>query len=117
MHNRTLAQLAEALRAKEISSVELTPHFLARIRQHARTLNSFITVTVEQALAAARAADQRLAKGEGGALLGVPFAQKDIFCTQGVKTSCGSRMLDNFIAPYDATEESKLKREGKVLLG
>src|SRR3569832_1954508 len=117
MHNRTLAQLAEAQRAKEISRVELTRHFLARIRQHDRTLNSFITVTEEQALADARAADQRLAAGEGGALLGVPFAQKDIFCTQGVKTTCGSRMLDNFIAPYDATVVSKLKRAGTVLLG
>src|SRR3569623_870957 len=89
MHNRTLAKLAEALRAKEIYSVELTHHFLARIRQHDRTLNSFITVTEEQALADARAADQRLAKGEGGALLGVPFAQQDIFCTQGVKPTYG----------------------------
>src|SRR3569623_1306809 len=117
MHNRTLAKLAEALRAKEISSVELTRHILARISQHDRTLNSCITVTEEQALADARAADQRLAKGEGGALRGVPFAQKDIFCTQGVKTTCGSRMLDNFIAPYDATVVSKLKRAGSVLLG
>src|SRR3569623_2510 len=109
MHNRTLAQLAEALRAKEISSVELPRHFLARIRQHDRTLNSFITVTEEQALADARAADQRLAAGEGGALLGVPFAQKDIFCTQGVKTTCGSRMLDNFIASYGAIKLSSMR--------
>src|SRR3569623_1985708 len=117
MHNRTLAQLAEAQRAKEISSVALTPHFLARIRQHDRTLNSFLTVTEEQALAEARAADQRLAKGEGGALLGVPFAQKDIFCTQGVKTTCGSRMLDNFIAPYDAHVVERFNAAGAVNIG
>src|SRR3569832_528668 len=117
MHNRTLAQLAEALRAKEISSVELTHHFLARIRQHDRTLNSFNTVTEEQTHAKTHTTKQQHTKGEGVALLGVPFAQKDIFCTQGVKTTCGSRMLDNFIAPYDATVVSKLKRAGTVLLG
>ena len=117
MHNRTLAQLAAALRAKEFSSVELTRHYLDRIKKYDGELNSFITVTEEQALADARAADQRLAQGEGGALLGVPFAQKDIFCTQGVKTSCGSRMLDNFVAPYDATVVSRLKAAGTVLLG
>jgi len=117
MHNLTLAQLAAALRAKQFSSLELTRHFLARIKQHDGALNSFITVTEEQALAAARGADQRLAKGDDAPLLGVPFAQKDIFCTAGVRTSCGSKMLDNFVAPYDATVVSKLTEAGTVMLG
>ncbi len=117
MHNRTLAELAQALRAKHCSSEELTRHFLQRIQQHDGQLNSFITVTEEAALTAARAADQRLARGEAGPLSGIPFAQKDIFCTQGVKTSCGSKMLDNFIAPYDATVVSKLNEAGVVMLG
>ncbi len=117
MHNRTIAELARALRAKEFSSVDLTGHFLNRIKRLDGRLNSFVTVTEESALAAARAADQRLAKGEAGPLLGVPFAQKDIFCTQGVKTSCGSKMLDNFIAPYDAAVVSQLNAAGTVMLG
>src|SRR3569833_3442747 len=102
MHNLALAQLAAALRAKQFSSLELTRHFLARIKQHDGALNSFITVTEEQALAAARGADQRLAKRDDAPLLGVPFAQKDIFSTAGVRTSCGSNMLDNFGAPGGA---------------
>ncbi len=117
MHNRTIAELAQALRSKEVSSVELTGHFLNRIKQLDGRLNSFVTVTEESALAAARAADERLAGGETGPLLGVPFAQKDIFCTQGVKTSCGSKMLDNFIAPYDAAVVSQLNAAGTVMLG
>ena len=117
MHNRTLAELARALRNKECSSVELTRHFLGRIGQLDGRLNSFITVCEEQALAAAAAADQRLQQGEAGALTGIPFAHKDIFCTQGIKTSCGSKMLDSFIAPYDATVVSRLKTAGAVMLG
>src|SRR3569623_784514 len=113
MHNLTLAQLAAALRAKQFSSLELTRHFLARIQQPDGALNSFITVTEEPALAA----DQRLAKGDNAPRLGVPFAQKDIFCTAGVRTSCGSKMLDNFVAPYDATVVSKLTEAGTVMLG
>src|SRR3569623_1422541 len=117
MHNLTLAQLAAALRAKQFSSLELPRHFLARIKQHDGALNSFITVTEAQALAAARGAAQRLATGDNAPLLGVPFAQKDIFCTAGVRTSCGSKMLDNFVAPYDATVVSKLTEAGTVMLG
>src|SRR3569623_3739352 len=117
MHNLTLAQLAAAQRAKQFSSLELTPHIKARIKQHDGALYSFITVTEEQALAAARGADQRLAKGDDAPLLGGPFAQKDIFCTAGVRTSCGSNMLDNFVAPYDATVVSKLTEAGTVMLG
>ncbi len=97
--------------------MELTQAFLDRIQTHDERLNSFITVTAEPDLAAARAADARRAAGEDGHLLGLPFAHKDIFCTEGVKTSCGSKMLDNFIAPYDATVTAKLKAAGAVMLG
>jgi aspartyl-tRNA(Asn)/glutamyl-tRNA(Gln) amidotransferase subunit A len=85
--------------------------------QHDKTYNSFITVTAEQALAEADAADARRAAGNAVFLTGVPFAHKDIFCTQGVRTSCGSKMLDNFIAPYDATVVAKYREQGMVMLG
>jgi aspartyl-tRNA(Asn)/glutamyl-tRNA(Gln) amidotransferase subunit A len=117
LHLAPIAHLAAALRQKKLSSVELTRHFLARIEQHDSKLNSFVTVCAESALKEAAAADARLAKGEGGPLLGIPLAQKDIFCTEGVKTSCGSRMLDRFVAPYDATIVAKLKAAGTVMLG
>src|ERR1700756_5405088 len=102
LHRRTLAQLAAGLRAKEFSSVELTRLFLDRIEASQPTLNAFITVTREQSLAAAQAADRDIAASRGGALTGVPIAHKDIFCTAGVKTTCGSRVLDNFLLAYDA---------------
>jgi len=117
IHNRTIAELAQSLSKKEFSSIELTRHFLARIARLDGQLNSFITVCEEQALAAAADADRRLQSGDAGPLTGIPFAQKDIFCTQGIKTSCGSKMLDNFIAPYDATCVAKLKDAGTVMLG
>ncbi len=117
MHDKSLAELADGLKHKAFSSQELTQHFLARIRQHDGALNSFITVTEELALAQARAADARLAQGQGGALTGIPLAQKDIFCTQGVRTTCGSKMLENFIAPYDATVIEKYHAAGAVMLG
>jgi aspartyl-tRNA(Asn)/glutamyl-tRNA(Gln) amidotransferase subunit A len=116
-HHSTLTQLAAGLRARKFSSVELTEAFLARIERHQQGLNAFISVTGEQALAAARAADRTLASGAGGALTGVPIAHKDLFCTAGVRTTCGSRMLDNFVAPYDATVVAKLKGAGAVMLG
>ncbi len=117
MHRRTLAQLAADLHARRCSSTELTRHFLARIERFGGELNAFVTVTAEQALAAAAAADRRLADGTAGPLTGVPVVHKDIFCTQGVKTSCGSRMLDDFVAPYDATVVERLAAAGAVLLG
>ena len=117
MHNRTLAELAGSLRNKRCSSTELTRLFLDRIRRLDPIVNSFITVCEEQALAAAAAADRRLGRGEAGPLIGVPIAHKDIFCTDGIRTSCGSRMLDNFIAPYDATVVERLKAAGVVMLG
>ncbi|MBI5042181.1 MAG: Asp-tRNA(Asn)/Glu-tRNA(Gln) amidotransferase subunit GatA, partial [Gammaproteobacteria bacterium] len=117
MHNKTLAELADGLEAKTFSSEELTRGFLGRIEQHDAKLNSFVTVTADAALAQARAADARLAAGESGPLLGIPYAHKDIFCTDGVRTSCRSKMLDNFIAPYDAAVTSRLAAAGAVMLG
>jgi aspartyl-tRNA(Asn)/glutamyl-tRNA(Gln) amidotransferase subunit A len=117
MHTRTLAQLAGDLRARRLSATELTRHLLARIERFDGELNAFISVTAEQALAQAAAADRRLAKGEATLLTGLPLGHKDIFCTAGVKTSCGSRMLDNFVAPYDATVVERLAAAGAVMLG
>ncbi len=116
MQNKTITQLAQGLRAKEFSSVELTQHFLNRIEKHA-DLNAYITVTAEQALQAAKLADARIASGNAELLTGIPMAHKDIFCTQDVKTTCGSKMLDNFIAPYNATVVEKLNAAGAVNLG
>ncbi|MFO1371220.1 MAG: Asp-tRNA(Asn)/Glu-tRNA(Gln) amidotransferase subunit GatA [Candidatus Competibacteraceae bacterium] len=117
MHEKTIAQLSAGLAAGEFSSEELVRAFLERIARFNPQLNAFITVTAESALAQARAADQRRQRGEAGPLTGVPIAQKDIFCTNGVRTSCGSRMLDRFIAPYDATVVEKLNAAGAVMLG
>ena len=115
---KTIAAHAQSLRSGAYSSVELTQHFLQRIH-NASELNAFISVTEEVALAQARNADQRIAKDnpEDNALLGIPLAHKDLFCTEGVLTSCGSKMLANFISPYDATAVQKLKQHGMVMLG
>jgi len=115
--NQGIAETARALRSGAHSSVELTQAYLERIAAHNPALNAFITVTAEQALAQAAAADAALAKGEAGPLTGVPLAHKDLFCTNGVRTSCASRMLDNFIAPYDATVVQRLQDAGMVMLG
>jgi aspartyl-tRNA(Asn)/glutamyl-tRNA(Gln) amidotransferase subunit A len=117
MHEKTLTELKAGLQAGDFSSRELTEHFLDRIKRHDGELNSFITVTEEQALRQADAADQAIAAGDHRLLTGLPIAHKDIFCTEGVRTSCGSRMLDNFIAPYTATAVEKMAAEGAVMLG
>jgi len=117
MHKKTVSQLSKALQAKEISSRELTQSLLDRIARLDDSLNCFITTTPELALAQADAADARIARGEATALTGIPIAHKDIFCTQGVRTSCGSRMLHNFVSPYDATVVRKLGAAGTVTLG
>tara|TARA_R110001606_G_scaffold360158_11_gene513001 strand:+ start:9957 stop:11411 length:1455 start_codon:yes stop_codon:yes gene_type:complete len=117
MHTKTLTELKAGLQAKDFSARELTEHFLARIERHDGTLNSFVTVTADQALAQADAADQAIAAGDHRLLTGLPIAHKDIFCTEGVRTSCGSRMLDNFIAPYTATVVEKMADQGAIMLG
>ena len=116
MHNKTIAELAKDLREGKYSSVELTQAYLQRINKH-KQLNCFITIADEQALKAAKVADTLLASGEANPLTGIPIAQKDIFCTRGVKTSCGSKMLDNFIAPYNATVIESFNAAGAVMLG
>jgi len=113
----TVAALAKGLAAGEFSSVELTRSYLDRIEAAQPGLNAFITVTAEAALAEAAAADAARAAGKAGALTGVPLAHKDIFCTEGVLTTCGSKMLSNFVSPYDATVVSGLRRSGTVMLG
>jgi aspartyl-tRNA(Asn)/glutamyl-tRNA(Gln) amidotransferase subunit A len=117
LHHQTLAELATGLKARRFSSVELTKHCLARVERLNPDLNAFITVTSQLALSAAEGADRRLASGEGRTLTGLPIAHKDIFCTDGVLTTCGSRMLSNFVAPYDATVVERLSRAGVVMLG
>ena len=115
IHTKTIAQLSQGLSSGEFSSVELTQHYLDRI--NASEFNAFITVTDELAMKQAQAADDKIAKGTGGILTGIPYAHKDIFCTNGVKTSAGSKMLDNFISPYDATVSHKLNQADLVMLG
>ncbi len=117
MHRLTLAQIARGLAAKDFSSVELSEALLARIEALDPQLNSFISVTAEQARAQAAAADARRAAGENGALLGAPIAHKDLFCTKDVLTTCASKILHNFKAPYDATVVEKLAAAGAVSLG
>ena len=117
MHLETVAGLATALRARKVSSTELVRAFLARIQRAQPALNAFISIEAEAALAAAAAADRRLASGEGGPLTGVPIAHKDIFCAAGSRTTCGSRMLAEFVAPYDATVVGRLRAAGTVTLG
>ena len=117
MHTKTVAQLAQGLQQGEFSSVELTTAYLERIEKLDGQVNAYVTVTAEQALVAARAADARIKAGTAGPLTGIPIAHKDIFCTDGVRTSCGSKMLDNFVAPYDATVVSRFKEAGVVMLG
>ncbi|WP_299773348.1 Asp-tRNA(Asn)/Glu-tRNA(Gln) amidotransferase subunit GatA [uncultured Pseudoteredinibacter sp.] len=117
MHQLTIRELAKGLRDKSFSSVELTQHYLDRIQTLDSAYNSYITVTADQALAQAKAADERIAQGDDSVLCGVPMAHKDIFCTDGIKTSCGSKMLDNFVPPYNATVVENFNRLGAVSLG
>jgi aspartyl-tRNA(Asn)/glutamyl-tRNA(Gln) amidotransferase subunit A len=117
MHDKSVSELQRGLRAREFSSVELVQSCLARIETLDGRLNSLITVTGERALEQARAADARLATGDAGPLTGIPLLHKDIFCTRGVRTSCGSRMLDNWVAPYDATVVQRLDAAGMCVLG
>ena len=117
MHNKTIAEISRDLAAKEYSSAEITTDLLKRIKDVDANINSFITVTEEQALAQAKAADERRAAGNADAWTGVPMAHKDIFCTNGVLTTCGSKMLSTFVAPYDATVVDNFNKVGAVSLG
>ncbi|MBY5269107.1 Asp-tRNA(Asn)/Glu-tRNA(Gln) amidotransferase subunit GatA [Spiribacter salinus] len=116
MHDRTIAELGALLEQGALSSVELTGAVLEAIEQTA-SLNAFISVTPEAALAEAHAADSARARGDAGPLTGIPIAHKDIFCTEGVRTSCGSQMLDNFVPPYDAHVVERLREAGAVMVG
>jgi len=115
--NATLSELSGALAAKKISSVELTRACLERIGRFGRVLNSFITVDESRALAAARRSDDARGRGEAGPLSGIPIAHKDILCTRELRTTCGSRMLANYVSPYDAHVVEQLARAGTVLVG
>ena len=117
MHTKSLTELAADLKSGAYSSVELTQYFLDRINRYDTALNSFITIMDDQALTMAKAADEQIAAGSSSALTGIPLAHKDIFCTDGVRTSAGSKMLDNFIAPYNATVVEKLNKVGMPILG
>ena len=117
MYKSTLAQLSIALESKKISSEELTRLYIERCNKHNNSLNCFITITEEEALKKARRADKKRASGDYNLLTGIPIAQKDIFCTNGTKTTCGSKMLDNFVAPYDATLIKKMNDAGLIMLG
>ncbi len=117
MHTHSLSELSTSLHNGEFSSVELTQHYLDRINNHNQQLNAYITVCEASALEQARAADQRFQQNTAGKLTGIPLAHKDIFCTQGIRTSCASKMLDNFISPYNATVVEKINTAGMVTLG
>ena len=117
MYKSTLAQLSIALESKKISSEELTRLYIERCNKHNNSLNCFITITEEEALKKARQADKKRASGDYNLLTGIPIAQKDIFCTNGTRTTCGSKMLDNLVAPYDATLIKKMNDAGLIMLG
>ncbi|MGB6085388.1 amidase, partial [Parvibaculum sp.] len=112
----TLAAARDALKKKEVTSVELTGAYLKEM-EAATALNAYVTVTADKALDMAKAADERLAKGQGGALEGVPLGIKDLFNTKDVRTTAASRMLENFVPPYESTVTANLWREGAVMLG
>jgi aspartyl-tRNA(Asn)/glutamyl-tRNA(Gln) amidotransferase subunit A len=117
MQNKSVAELSRELESGKISSVELTREFLDRIKTEDGQYNSFITVTEDLAMADAKAADEQRAAGNASVWTGVPFAHKDIFCTNGVTTTAGSKMLANFVPPYDATIVANFRAAGAVCLG
>lgn len=117
MIEKTVSELARALSTGSVSSVELTQAFIDRITSIDTQQNSYITVDEETALRQARQADDARSRGTDTLLLGIPIAHKDLFCTQGTKTTCGSKMLKDFVSPYDATVVARLKDSGAVTLG
>ena len=117
MHNKTITELSQDLAKKKFSSLELTEHFIKRIKKFDSKLNSFITLTEEYAVNQAKKIDAEIAKNNFRPLSGIPLAQKDIFCMKNIKTTCGSKMLENFISPYDSTVAKKLNDAGVIVLG
>ena len=116
LHARTLTELATGLADREFSSRELTEALLSRINDLGGKLNAFITITADEALQAADHADKQIASNSAGPLTGLPIVHKDIFCARGIRTTCGSRMLENFVSPYDATVVERLNQAGVVTL-
>ncbi len=116
MLDQSVTELSAALAAKKVSAAELTRAFLGRIGK-LKDLNAFITVDEERSLAQAAAADERIAAGDGGPLTGIPVAHKDIFCAKGWLTTCGSKILSNFVSPYDAHVVQRLNEAGAVTIG
>ena len=117
MLSASIAELAGLLAGRRLSSVELTTALLDRIARFNPALNAFVTIAAERALGDARAADSRRVRGDAGPLVGIPIAHKDVLMTAGLRTTCGSRMLANFVAPYDAHVVTGLKQAGTVLVG
>tara|TARA_B100001094_G_scaffold10274_1_gene9236 strand:- start:330 stop:1778 length:1449 start_codon:yes stop_codon:yes gene_type:complete len=117
MTYKSVTEILQAIKKKKISASEITDEYLSRIKASDGNLNCFITLTEEAALNRAKEIDKDISKNKFKPLSGLPIAQKDIFCTKGVKTSCGSKMLDNFISPYDATVVDKLNKAGTIMLG
>ena len=113
----TIHEYAELLKQRKLSSVELTKQYLARVEKADAQIGSYITVCPDEALAAAGKADERIARGEATLLTGIPVGIKDNICTEGITTTCASKMLYNFVPPYDATVTKRLKNEGAVILG
>jgi len=117
MHTLSIKEMSKKLQERSLKSVDLTQYYLDRIEKYDMEINAFITVTPELAIEMAKQADQMLDEGKGGLLTGIPIAHKDIFCVDGVRATCGSKMLGNFVAPYDASVVEKLKAEGMPILG
>ena len=117
MEYKTLTEIKEAIHSKKLSSCEITKYYLEKIKKYNNKINAFITILENQALDKAKKIDDEIVKGNLKNLSGIPIAQKDIFCTKGIKTTCGSKMLENFISPYDATVIEKLENVGTVMLG
>ena len=117
MEYKSVKEILSAIKNKDVSATELTNSYLSKIKQRDDDLNCFITLTEEQALDKAREIDGEISKNKFRVLAGLPIAQKDIFCTKNIKTSCGSKMLDNFVSPYDATVIEKLNNAGTIMLG
>ena len=117
MNFKSVKEILTAIKNKDVSVIELTSNYLDKIKERDNELNCFITLTEEFALNKARKIDEEIAKNKVRALSGLPIAQKDIFCTKNIKTSCGSKMLDNFVSPYNATVIEKLNNAGTIMLG